>query len=109
MEAATWTFVEPCVGIICACLPTLRPLLRTLCCSFSWSTDHSDGPPANYRMHRISSAAKNDSAGRSDREWDNKRFGDELALMGGSTKVTINGDDASRSYECESRLNGALG
>ncbi|KAB8248969.1 hypothetical protein BDV35DRAFT_151687 [Aspergillus flavus] len=95
MEAATWTFVEPCVGIICACLPTLRPLLRTLCCSFSWSTDHSDGPPANYRMHRISSAAKNESGGRSDREWDNKRFGDEFALMGGSTKVAVNGDDAS--------------
>lgn len=22
-----WTTIEPCIGIICACLPTLRPLL----------------------------------------------------------------------------------
>ncbi|PGH02831.1 hypothetical protein GX51_04443 [Blastomyces parvus] len=23
-----WSFVEPCIGIVCACLPTLRPLLQ---------------------------------------------------------------------------------
>ncbi|OAT12111.1 hypothetical protein BDBG_07502 [Blastomyces gilchristii SLH14081] len=23
-----WSFVEPCLGIVCACLPTLRPLLQ---------------------------------------------------------------------------------
>lgn len=23
-----WTTIEPCVGVVCACLPTLRPLLR---------------------------------------------------------------------------------
>ena len=25
-DAAMWTEIEPCVGIICACLPTMRPL-----------------------------------------------------------------------------------
>ena len=24
-----WSSVEPCVGILCACLPTIRPLLRS--------------------------------------------------------------------------------
>lgn len=25
-----WTSIEPCVGVTCACLPTLRPLLREI-------------------------------------------------------------------------------
>ncbi|GFF24102.1 conserved hypothetical protein [Aspergillus udagawae] len=24
-----WSSVEPCIGIVCACLPTLRPLLKS--------------------------------------------------------------------------------
>ena len=27
---AIWTSIEPSVGVVCACLPTLRPLLREL-------------------------------------------------------------------------------
>ncbi|KZF23478.1 hypothetical protein L228DRAFT_238042 [Xylona heveae TC161] len=29
-QSFIWSCVEPCIGIVCACLPTLRPLLRTL-------------------------------------------------------------------------------
>lgn len=25
-----WSSVEPCIGILCACLPTIRPLLRAV-------------------------------------------------------------------------------
>ncbi|KAF7587689.1 hypothetical protein BBP40_006875 [Aspergillus hancockii] len=93
MEAATWTFVEPCVGIICACLPTLRPLLRALCCSFSWSTENSKGAPVgkNYRMQRISSSAKN----ANDEPWGQDRLGDEYALVAGSSNSRAHVDGIS--------------
>jgi hypothetical protein len=29
-NAFIWSSVEPCIGIICACLPTLRPLIRRI-------------------------------------------------------------------------------
>lgn len=91
MEAATWTFVEPCVGIICACLPTMRPLLRSLCCSFSWSTEDSKGASVgrNYRAQRISTPALNVN----DEAWGHDRFDDEYALTAGS-KSRVNVHDA---------------
>ncbi|KAJ5588538.1 hypothetical protein N7537_011216 [Penicillium hordei] len=91
MEAATWTFVEPCVGIICACLPTMRPLLRALCCSFSWSTEDSKGASVgrNYRMQRIPTPAPNVN----DEAWGHDRFDDECALTAGS-KSRVNVHDA---------------
>lgn len=27
---AVWTCIEPCVGVVCSCLPTLRPLLKEM-------------------------------------------------------------------------------
>lgn len=27
-DVVIWTYLEPSVGLVCACLPTLRPLLR---------------------------------------------------------------------------------
>ena len=29
-DANIWTTVEPAIGVVCACLPTLRPLLRSV-------------------------------------------------------------------------------
>ncbi|KAJ5507773.1 hypothetical protein N7527_009916 [Penicillium freii] len=91
MEAATWTFVEPCVGIICACLPTIRPVLRSLCCSFSWSTKDSKGASVgrNYRVQRISTPALNVN----DEAWGHDRFDDEYALTAGS-KSRVSEHDA---------------
>lgn len=91
MEAATWTFVEPCVGIICACLPAMRPLLRALCCSFSWSTGDSKDAPVgkNYGMQRISRSGNNN-----DEAWSHDRFDDEYALTAGSSKSRVHVDDA---------------
>jgi hypothetical protein len=89
MEAATWTFVEPCVGIICACLPTMRPLLRSLFSSFSWSTENSKDTPAgrNYGMQRMSRSGKTNEEAWGD------RFGDEYALTAGSSKSRVHVDD----------------
>lgn len=39
VQPAMWTEVEPCVGIICACLPTLRPLFKE--CTSSLSSKYS--------------------------------------------------------------------
>ncbi|KAJ5942015.1 hypothetical protein N7516_002183 [Penicillium verrucosum] len=92
MEAATWTFVEPCVGIICACLPTMRPLLRALCCSFSWSTGDSKDAPVgnNHRMQRISTSPKN----ANDEVWGHDRFDDEYALTAEGSKSRVHVHDA---------------
>lgn len=92
MEAATWTFVEPCVGIICACLPTMRPLLRALCCSFSWSTGDSKDAPvgSNHRMQRISTSPKN----ANDEVWGHDRFDDEYALTAEGSKSRVHVHDA---------------
>ena len=90
MEAATWTFVEPCVGIICACLPTMRPLLRSLCCSFSWSTGDSKDAHVgkNHGMQRMSRSGKTN-----DEVWGHDRFDDEYALTAGSSKSKVHVDD----------------
>lgn len=40
VQPAMWTEVEPCVGIICACLPTLRPLFKE--CITSLSSKYSE-------------------------------------------------------------------
>ncbi|KAI9833956.1 MAG: hypothetical protein M1826_005861 [Phylliscum demangeonii] len=34
VDPEIWSIIEPCVGVVCACLPTLGPLLRALgrCC-----------------------------------------------------------------------------
>lgn len=29
-EVSVWSTVEPCIGIICACLPTLQPFIRSI-------------------------------------------------------------------------------
>ncbi|KXG50591.1 uncharacterized protein PGRI_043580 [Penicillium griseofulvum] len=89
MEAATWTFVEPCVGIICACLPTMRPLLRSLFSSFSWSTENSKDAPVgrNYGMQRMTRSGKTNEEAWGD------RFDDEYALTAGSSKSRVHVDD----------------
>ena len=30
VDSLNWSLIEPCVGIVCACLPTLRPLFRKI-------------------------------------------------------------------------------
>ncbi|OOO07976.1 hypothetical protein OAory_01044760 [Aspergillus oryzae] len=70
-------------------------LRRALCRNHLRLFTHSSTLATDSMLFLLVDAAKNESGGRSDREWDNKRFGDEFALMGGSTKVAVNGDDAS--------------
>ncbi|KAL8725597.1 MAG: hypothetical protein Q9166_007262 [cf. Caloplaca sp. 2 TL-2023] len=41
VNAAIWSTVEPCIGIVCACLPIMGPLLRTHIVSFSTSAFRS--------------------------------------------------------------------
>ncbi|KAL8627718.1 hypothetical protein Q9189_006585 [Teloschistes chrysophthalmus] len=41
VNTAIWTCVEPCIGVVCACLPIMAPLLRTHIVSFATSAFRS--------------------------------------------------------------------
>ncbi|KAI4252331.1 MAG: hypothetical protein LQ352_004359 [Teloschistes flavicans] len=41
VNAAIWSCVEPCIGIVCACLPVMSPLLRTHVVSLATSAFRS--------------------------------------------------------------------
>ncbi|EYE99210.1 uncharacterized protein EURHEDRAFT_541056 [Aspergillus ruber CBS 135680] len=43
IDTATWSSIEQSVGIICACLPTLRPMFRQLYDATRHSTDKESG------------------------------------------------------------------
>ncbi|KAL4923821.1 uncharacterized protein BDV17DRAFT_301564 [Aspergillus undulatus] len=50
IPSSTWSSVEQGVGIVCACLPTLRPLRRLFgdrCCGGSWKTHASSSQGAS--------------------------------------------------------------
>ncbi|KAL1985736.1 hypothetical protein VTN96DRAFT_7484 [Rasamsonia emersonii] len=46
-DSFVWSCVEPCIGIVCACLPTLRPLLRRVFGHLFWSTSKRSQTPNN--------------------------------------------------------------
>ena len=55
MDGVIWSAVEPCVGIVSACLPTLRPLFRTIgervssrYASRNQSKGYSKGPESTH-------------------------------------------------------------
>lgn len=71
--------------IICACLPTLRPLVRALCCDMHWSSKESEGAPGpNYRMRRLSSYPR--PALAQDTLWSQDGLHDEYPLTTMDTK-----------------------
>ena len=35
LEGGVWTAVEPSIGVVCACLPTLRPLVQCISLRFA--------------------------------------------------------------------------
>lgn len=48
-QAFIWSSVEPNIGIVCACLPTLRPLMRRVVPKwFSGSSFNKSGSGPNY-------------------------------------------------------------
>ncbi|GAB1210520.1 hypothetical protein APSETT445_009314 [Aspergillus pseudonomiae] len=49
-DAMIWSNVEPCIGIVSACLPTLRPLLRQIPQLRVWGLFGSSGLSGNYKM-----------------------------------------------------------
>lgn len=67
-DAMIWSNVEPCIGIVSACLPTLRPVLRRFnilwCFSSSHSHDRQPGQtgstpiPSGRRGYRRGGAGK---------------------------------------------------
>lgn len=48
IEPATWSSIEQSVGIICACLPTLRPLFRWLSGSVRKDTSNRDSALSDF-------------------------------------------------------------
>ncbi|GMF76415.1 unnamed protein product [Aspergillus oryzae] len=49
-DAMIWSNVEPCIGIVSACLPTLRPLLRQIPQLRLWGMFGSSGLSRDYKM-----------------------------------------------------------
>ncbi|KAF5861297.1 hypothetical protein ETB97_000413 [Aspergillus alliaceus] len=47
-DAMIWSNVEPCIGIVSACLPTLRPLLRRIPQLRLWGFFNSNGLSRDY-------------------------------------------------------------
>jgi len=48
VDSSMWSSIEQSLGIICACLPTLRPLLRTRGWCLTHSGEASKGLPRHY-------------------------------------------------------------
>ncbi|KAF7595468.1 hypothetical protein BBP40_005804 [Aspergillus hancockii] len=51
-DAMIWSNVEPCIGIVSACLPTLRPLLRRIPLFKVWGLFGSTGITGDSGMNR---------------------------------------------------------
>lgn len=61
-DSFVWSCVEPCIGIVCACLPTLRPLLRRIFPRFIlWGSSSKRLQTPN---NNTSSAFKSSQTGR---------------------------------------------
>jgi hypothetical protein len=50
-DAMIWSNVEPCIGIVSACLPTMRPLLRRIPFLKAWGFFGSTGMTGNSGMN----------------------------------------------------------
>lgn len=61
-EVSFWSTVEPCIGIICACLPALQPFIRSivrkLYCHHRIGRQ-SAGTRSQYRIHRHTHSGQN--------------------------------------------------
>lgn len=54
-DVAVWSTIEPCIGIICACLPVLQPFVRSLVKKTpSLPTQHIGTPRMPSVIQRIS-------------------------------------------------------
>lgn len=53
-ETVIWTSLEPCFGVISACLPTFRPLLRFRPKNLNWRTPYGQTKANPQRIHRAS-------------------------------------------------------
>lgn len=53
INTAMWSSVEQSLGIICACLPTLRPLFRQLYDASQYSLDKGSGSHSNTQFTPI--------------------------------------------------------
>ncbi|KAH8198208.1 hypothetical protein TruAng_007635 [Truncatella angustata] len=55
-DAAIWSFLELIIGVLAACLPTLRPLYAKVLPHLFGSTTSQTGPSSSHFRQRISSA-----------------------------------------------------
>ncbi|KAE8167604.1 hypothetical protein BDV40DRAFT_295228 [Aspergillus tamarii] len=97
MDAATWTFVEPSIGIICSCLPTLRSLLRAFRCSFARDTTDPSREPTRqaHRMRRIPKSGKDavPAFGGKPSSHECLRDDPQLVELNGSLGVTLRDEE----------------
>lgn len=54
IDTAMWSSIEQSLGIVCTCLPTLRPILLWI-----WRKCPGSGRPASIPLHIVSKESKN--------------------------------------------------
>ncbi|KAL7943622.1 hypothetical protein V8C42DRAFT_358892 [Trichoderma barbatum] len=82
-QAFVWSSVEPNIGIVCACLPTLRPLLRRFIPKWFSGSSYKSGSAPNYGTDYSSRlrSQTGDFYALSDRNTPNKdKSDDEMGL-----------------------------
>lgn len=72
-----WAVLEPCLGVTCACIPLMGPLLSRA------STEHLAKRANNYREFKDPDVSLNNSRGSNKR-----RFGNSNILGGGAYPLT---------------------
>lgn len=64
VPATYWTVIELNCGILCACLPTLRPLLRHIFPSLAHNSEKDSGGPKDSNGQRIITIGESDERRR---------------------------------------------
>ncbi|KAI4190252.1 MAG: hypothetical protein L6R41_000922, partial [Letrouitia leprolyta] len=82
INAGIWTTVEPCIGIVSACLPIMTPILHTNFVAFVTSTFRSK--KATYQGH----SSDHPRATFQERKTSGKSVGTGLGTMGGMGSVS---------------------
>ena len=95
-----WSSVEPCVGIVCACLPTLQPLLR-------YSIQRIFGSHAGqyWGSSENKQSSGNRKIGRKPRDWDESLLATQtIQVEMDSLRKDEENEDGKIMVETEFRL-----
>lgn len=89
VESLIWSVIEPCTGIVCACLSTLRPLFRAVFGSGFLSRRSGASSRKLFPLHGLSQSQKTESSGgiaKSSSKWP---YHEQQALSTNGTFVKV--------------------